>query len=55
MLAGSPPPRHSNVAAVSVQGLTTSITTAPVKSPEDSRESLEALFPASGKERSSQV
>jgi hypothetical protein len=28
--------------------------TAPVKSTEDSRESLEALFPASGKETSSQ-
>jgi hypothetical protein len=30
------------------------MSTAPVKSSEDSRESLEALFPASGKETSSQ-
>jgi hypothetical protein len=53
ILAGSPPSSHSNVAAVSVQSHTTNITTAPAKSSEDSRESLEALFPASGKGRSS--
>jgi hypothetical protein len=40
---------HSNVAAASVQGHTINMTTAPVKSSEDSRESLEALFPVSGK------
>lgn len=48
-LAGNPSSSHSSVPAVSVQGHTTNITTVPVKSSEDSRESLEALFPASGK------
>jgi hypothetical protein len=48
ILAGSPPSSHSNV-----QSHATNITTAPAKSSEDSRESLEALFPASGKGRSS--
>jgi hypothetical protein len=52
-LAGNPSSSHSNVAAASVQGHVTNITTASVKSSEDSRESLEALFPASGKEESS--
>jgi hypothetical protein len=37
-----------------MQGHATNITTAPVKTPEDGRESLEALFPASGKEISSE-
>lgn len=45
---------HSSVAVASVHGHTMNVGTAPVKSTEDSRESLEALFPASGKETSSQ-
>ena len=50
-LAGNPSSSHSSVSAVSVQGHTTNITALPVKSSEDSRESLEALFPASGEKR----
>jgi hypothetical protein len=48
-LAGNPSSSHSSVTAGSVQGHTMNIATVPVKSSEDSRESLEALFPASGK------
>ena len=54
-LAGNPSSSHSSVPAVSVQGHTTNITTVPVKSSEDSGESLEALFPASGKGTGSEV
>ncbi|XP_021922191.1 uncharacterized protein LOC110831003 isoform X3 [Zootermopsis nevadensis] len=51
-LSGNTSSSHSNVAAASVQGHTMNMSTAPVKSSGDSRESLEALFPASGKETS---
>jgi hypothetical protein len=46
------PSSNSSVAAVSIQSHATNITTAPAKSSENSRESLEALFPASGNGRS---
>ena len=42
-------PSHSSVAPVSVQDQPANVSSATVKSTDNSRESLEALFPASGK------